>query len=236
MATYVMTDIHGEYDKLMKMLNKIKFSSADNLLILGDNVDRGPKNMAVLEFIHNTPNVESLLGNHELMMLNTLRYTSYPSMEVGNWFRNGGNVTYAELREYINQYGEQKAYAILKDCSNWKFYKQLTVNGKKFLGIHAGYWMSSVERYRSVYLGEPERLLQETSDIEKVWLRDEFYSYAGIPEVTTLFGHTPTKHLHGELKIWHDPVYEDKINLDCGAAYGGLLACLRLDDMQEFYV
>jgi len=52
MATYVMTDIHGEYDKLMKMLDKIKFSSADNLLILGDNVDRGPKNMAVLEFIY----------------------------------------------------------------------------------------------------------------------------------------------------------------------------------------
>lgn len=26
--------------------------------------------------------------------------------------------------------------------------------------------------------------------------------------------------MHGELKIWHDPVYEDKINLDCGAAYG----------------
>ena len=38
MATYVMTDVHGEYDKLMKMLDKIKFSSADNLLILGDNV------------------------------------------------------------------------------------------------------------------------------------------------------------------------------------------------------
>jgi hypothetical protein len=44
------------------------------------------------------------------------------------------------------------------------------------------------------------------------------------------------EHLLGELKIWHDPVYEDKINLDCGAAYGEHLACLRLDDMQEFYV
>ena len=35
-------------------------------------------------------------------------------------------------------------------------------------------------------------------------------------------------------KIWHDPS-GDKINIDCGAFYGGRLACLDLDSMEEYY-
>lgn len=42
MATYVMTDIHGMYDSFKQMLDKINFTPSDYLLILGDNVDRGP--------------------------------------------------------------------------------------------------------------------------------------------------------------------------------------------------
>ena len=45
---YVMSDIHGCYEKYLKMLNKIKFSSDDTLYILGDVVDRGPEGMKAL--------------------------------------------------------------------------------------------------------------------------------------------------------------------------------------------
>ena len=38
---YVMADLHGEYDRWRRMLDRIAFSDADTLYILGDVVDRG---------------------------------------------------------------------------------------------------------------------------------------------------------------------------------------------------
>ena len=37
---YVMSDIHGKYDKFIKMLELIEFSENDELYILGDIFDR----------------------------------------------------------------------------------------------------------------------------------------------------------------------------------------------------
>ena len=45
---YVMSDIHGEYDKYIKMLELINFSNADELYVLGDIVDRGKEPVKVL--------------------------------------------------------------------------------------------------------------------------------------------------------------------------------------------
>ena len=54
---------------------------------------------------------------------------------------------------------------------------------------------------------------------------------------TLIFGHIPTyRYSHGlPVSIWRG---QNRIDIDCGAGhgYGGRLACLRLDDMVEFYV
>lgn len=54
---------------------------------------------------------------------------------------------------------------------------------------------------------------------------------------TLIFGHSPTyRYSHGlPVSIWRG---QNRIDIDCGAGhdYGGRLACLRLDDMAEFYV
>ena len=42
MATYVISDIHGMYNKFTELLNKIKLKDTDTLYILGDVLDRGP--------------------------------------------------------------------------------------------------------------------------------------------------------------------------------------------------
>ena len=41
MATYVISDIHGEYDMLMDLLEKISLQDSDTLYVLGDVLDRG---------------------------------------------------------------------------------------------------------------------------------------------------------------------------------------------------
>ena len=40
MATYVMADIHGEYDMFVKLLEKIRLKDSDTLYILGDILNR----------------------------------------------------------------------------------------------------------------------------------------------------------------------------------------------------
>ena len=42
MATYVISDIHGQYDIFIELLDKIQFQNTDTLYILGDILDRGP--------------------------------------------------------------------------------------------------------------------------------------------------------------------------------------------------
>ena len=48
MATYVMSDIHGEFEKYISMLQKIEFKDEDTLYILGDVIDRGERPVDIL--------------------------------------------------------------------------------------------------------------------------------------------------------------------------------------------
>ena len=45
----------------------------DRIIAIGDVVDRGPNNRGVLEFIRDTPNTSSLMGNHERKHLRSAR-------------------------------------------------------------------------------------------------------------------------------------------------------------------
>jgi serine/threonine protein phosphatase 1 len=54
-------------------------------------------------------------------------------------------------------------------------------------------------------------------------------------DATIIAGHVPTYKVDGAEsgKIYHG---EYGILVDCGAAFGEPLGCLRLEDMKEFYV
>ncbi len=70
MRTFVIGDVHGCYETLMALLDKIDFSpQSDKLCFVGDLVNRGPKSLKVLEFIYSLPNYAITLGNHDLHLL-----------------------------------------------------------------------------------------------------------------------------------------------------------------------
>ena len=56
---YVMSDIHGRYDKYADMLELIHFSEEDELYILGDVIDRGPDGIKILMDIMERSNDKS---------------------------------------------------------------------------------------------------------------------------------------------------------------------------------
>jgi bis(5'-nucleosyl)-tetraphosphatase (symmetrical) len=70
MATYVIGDIHGCMDSLQSLLTEIAFGSQDNLWLVGDLVNRGPKSLEVLRWaLALGDRVISVLGNHDLYLL-----------------------------------------------------------------------------------------------------------------------------------------------------------------------
>jgi len=71
MAMYLIGDVQGCDQALGRLLDKIQFSpSRDTLYLLGDLVNRGPDNLAVLRRLRNLGNsVKCLLGNHDFHLL-----------------------------------------------------------------------------------------------------------------------------------------------------------------------
>ena len=59
-------DVHGCYDELQELLSLSGVRvGVDLVLLCGDLVAKGPKPFDVLRFVHSTPNVWSVMGNHD---------------------------------------------------------------------------------------------------------------------------------------------------------------------------
>ena len=226
MAHYVMGDIHGEADCFHAMLKKIQFSEDDTLILLGDVIDRGPDGIALLLEIMEMPNVIMLLGNHEYMMLQYLGPEA-TGVEIRRWNKNGNAPT---LAAYLKQKAkvQQRILCYLRGLPT---HIELEVNGKRFYLVHG-------------FPGENVH--------DEVWTRPSIESLNPITDCRLIIGHTKVFNLiqpeekridyaikledNGEhLKMLHTQEY---INLDCACGYDmpiKSLACLRLDDLTEFY-
>lgn len=67
MATYVVSDLHGQYRIFLKLLEMVDFSENDQLYMLGDAIDRGPEGLNILQHVKNATNMDMLIGNHEFI-------------------------------------------------------------------------------------------------------------------------------------------------------------------------
>ena len=68
-ATFVVSDIHGEYELFIRLLEEIQLKETDTLYVLGDILDRGPHPIQIILKLMEMSNVVCLTGNHELMAL-----------------------------------------------------------------------------------------------------------------------------------------------------------------------
>lgn len=70
MADWVIGDIHGCWETLQRLLERIRWDGArDRLWLIGDLVNRGPGSLAVLRWAAGEPRLDAILGNHDLHLL-----------------------------------------------------------------------------------------------------------------------------------------------------------------------
>ena len=66
--TIVIGDLHGCYDELLDLLDKVSFGSEDRLICVGDLITKGPKNREVLDRFMSDPQFAAVIGNHDLAL------------------------------------------------------------------------------------------------------------------------------------------------------------------------
>ena len=225
---YAMSDRHGMYDKYIKMLELIKFSDNDELYVLGDVIDRGDKSVEILLDMMKRPNVNPIIGNHELMALTVLDVmfkgengeSSVPvEALIGDWLINGGGATLEGIAKLTNE----QRLDVIDYLSDFTLFETVDVGDKTFIMVHAGFDNFSREKKLSDYT---------VNDL--VWHRpDPAFIYFMDNSINVVVGHTPTKMINGGNSIVRR---RGNIFIDCGACQeGGRLACLCFDTMEEFY-
>lgn len=231
---YVMSDLHGEYQKYLKMLEKIHFSDDDILYIIGDVIDRGPQSIEILQDMMMRHNVYPILGNHEVMALEVLNSLnveitdenaeSYLNENMMNayidWTFNGGNATI----EGFSKLSKEEKQDILDYLNEFTPYDVIDINDTTYIFVHAG--LNSFELGKKLHEYSLVDLTFKRPDYDRQYFEDD--------SIYIICGHTPTPLINGKAEIYHS---HNNIVIDCGATFkGGKLACLCLDTMEEFYI
>lgn len=165
----IIGDVHGHYDGLMHLLDRIAPAQTDQVYFLGDLIDRGPASAQVVSFVQKN-GYTSLLGNHEQLMLEAFPGGQTFAPGVQAWLFSGGRTTVASYTDV----------SLLMDHLEWMKTLPLYLDLGDVWLVHAGL--------------DPKLPLESQSAQEFCWIREAFHrsteSYFSNKLIIT--GHTIT--------------------------------------------
>ena len=169
-------DIHGNFTKLMTLLEKVSPADDDLVIFLGDYIDRGNEVGEVLEWVmarQNKDNFIFLRGNHEQMML----AVAYGREDKITWLFNGGQTTLQGLSK-MKAKDADFVDKFLTFATGLPLYHQMTIGGREYFFCHAG--VDSLVP------------LDKQSESFLLWAREEFFhNYDG--DAVIVSGHSPVQ-------------------------------------------
>ncbi|EKM4698512.1 protein-serine/threonine phosphatase [Enterobacter roggenkampii] len=200
---WVVSDIHGCYQRLMDELKRRHFNPYEDLLIsVGDMIDRGPDSVKSLQLI-NEKWFRAVRGNHEQMALDSLDNNDFSlwTMNGGIWFRQ------------LERDQQQLAQSLLEACHDLPHIIEITcANGLNVIA-HADYpaaeyrWQKPVSAQRVLW--DRDRLTgfmvgkgQSISGADHFW-----------------FGHTPVDRRYD---------FDNLHYIDTGAVFDGYFTLAQL--------
>lgn len=229
---YAIGDIHGRMDLLTRLIEQIDADSASlpdgvkpQIIFLGDYIDRGLQSRDVIEYFVSGAldryDPVFLLGNHEEALLRFVQEASFGTQ----WTRYGGAETLysygfapPNIRVSLHSHEEM---AKARDAWNrlWnEFRARLPDTHLSFFQSLKPYHIAG--DYFFVHAGlRPGLSLEEQSQRDMLWIREEFLDDPQPFDHVVVHGHTPEDNIH------HD---NRRIGLDTGAFLTGRLSAARL--------
>ncbi len=164
-------DIHGCLEQLKGLLERVGPTHEDQLVFLGDYIDRGPDGRGVVEYLIELrkalPRSVFLKGNHEAMFLDFLADRDRLSFLI-----NGGDTT-------LQSYKTDQGIRIPNEHTAFLAERPLYFETERFIFVHAGL--------------RPGLPLEKQQEKDLLWIRGEFINSDYDWGKTIVFGHTPLK-------------------------------------------
>lgn len=212
---FIIGDIHGCYKSLVALIEEqIKPTLDDEIYFLGDYTGKGPDSKNVVKYIikmtKNGYNIRCLKGNHEAMLLNSLKSDKLHY----KWLWSGGSET---LRSFNTHRASELKKKYLKFFKKLEHYIEL----EDFILVHGG-----------LNFNIPNPLKDKKS---MLWVRNKHIDKSKTNGKRLIVGHTPKKY-----KRIKRSLNEDIIFLDGGCVYSkvknkhGNLVALELNEMKLY--
>lgn len=233
---YVISDLHGCYDKWQHMLKEIKFTDSDDMYVLGDVVDYSDEPMTLLFDMMERHNVYPIMGEREYKFLTFVK--NFPTKngmdefaksllpenisKFTEWIKDGGRSTF---EEYMKLSPEDKS-AVLEYLNEFMLYDTCFVGDNEFVFTHSG--IKNFDTKKSMDSYDIEDFMNVDITLNTSYFNNKYMIVGGKPTFTLDAKYAGKIFINGKF-----------IDIDCGCYYhtaGGRLGCLRLDDFREFYV
>jgi serine/threonine protein phosphatase 1 len=227
--SWVIGDVHGCSRTLRKLVEeKIRPSKGDELIFLGDYIDRGPDSKGVMDYIiEELPaqglEIKALMGNHEISMAEAYRmeFTMKPASfwrkpkndKKLAWYSYGGDTT-------MKSFGLEDIKQIPLHYIEWLEQLDYFYLGQQHVMVHAGLNFKNEDPFADKHA--------------MLWIRDFRVEPERIGNRKVVHGHVP---VHTELIMECLNGGYDFIDLDNGCVYTdrpgmGSLVALELGSLE----